>query len=72
MKLVIQTASARAAQQLDALQRSANNTDLQHLIAAQGVPADGGPFPASAVPSSGADPAVKLRSPARRQLGMNL
>ena len=62
MKLLIQTASARAPQQLDHLQRSANDTDLQTLIAAQGVPADAGPLPANDAPSSCARHAVKLPS----------
>ena len=71
VKLVIQTASARAAQQLDALQRSANNTDLQHLIAAQGVPADAGPLPPCAVPSSCGSHAVKVPSLAKHLPGMH-
>ena len=65
MKLLIQTASASAQQQLDRLQRSANST-----IQAQGVPAEIVLLPASDAPPSCAGHAVRYLYERRCSLGM--
>ena len=71
VKLLIQTASASAQQQLDHLQHSGNNTDLQHLIQAQGVLADAVLLPASDAPPSCARHAVGCLCERECLLGMH-